>query len=116
MALLIATFRKASLALARGDELGRFRLGFLITVLVYNWTEAGFRGLDPVWFVFFIIAMTYPPSGSESLASMTGVASDAEEDKNRRLRRESLAGVLQSIEIPCLASLMLKLCYDQGYE
>jgi hypothetical protein len=34
-------------------------LGFLAVVVVANWTEASFRGLSPVWFVFYIIAMDY---------------------------------------------------------
>jgi len=76
--LLLATFKRASQALARGDEFAGFRLGFLLIVLVYNWTEAGFRGLDPVWFVFFIIAMSYPPPGPENAASRAEMICDPE--------------------------------------
>jgi exopolysaccharide production protein ExoQ len=77
--LLISAFRKASLALSRGDEFGRFRLGFLIGVVVYNWTESGFRGLDPVWFVFFILAMVYPYAGVVTAAPNSEAAGDAGE-------------------------------------
>jgi exopolysaccharide production protein ExoQ len=58
-ALIIATYRKASLDLLTNFQFGRFRLGFLAVVVVANWTEASFRGLSPVWFVFYIIAMDY---------------------------------------------------------
>jgi exopolysaccharide production protein ExoQ len=58
--LLIATFWKTRRDLLTNFEWGRFRLGFFIAVIVYNWTEASFKALHPVWFVFFIIALDYP--------------------------------------------------------
>ncbi|MGH7978640.1 MAG: O-antigen ligase family protein [Limisphaerales bacterium] len=76
--LIVATFKKAIAAVARGDEFGPFRFGFLGAVLAYNWTEAGFRGLDPVWFTFFIVALDYPapqpvPVVESTETSPTGV-------------------------------------------
>jgi exopolysaccharide production protein ExoQ len=58
--LIIATFRKIRLALLRNSQFGRFRLGFLVATVFYNWTEASFRGLSFVWCIFYIIAMEYP--------------------------------------------------------
>jgi exopolysaccharide production protein ExoQ len=60
MGLIVATFRKIRLALLRNLQLGRFRLGFLVATVFYNWTEASFRGLSLVWCIFYIIAMDYP--------------------------------------------------------
>jgi exopolysaccharide production protein ExoQ len=57
--VLIATFWKSRRELLRNFEFGRFRLGFLIAVIVYNWTEASFKALHPIWFVFYIIALDY---------------------------------------------------------
>ena len=57
--LLIATFSKARRELLRNFEWGRFRMGYLIAVIVYNWTEASFRALSPIWFVFYIIAIDH---------------------------------------------------------
>jgi O-antigen ligase len=57
--LFIATFRKIRTELLRNFEWGRFRLGFLVAVVLYNWTEAAFRGLNLVWFAFYIIALDY---------------------------------------------------------
>jgi O-antigen ligase len=57
--LIIATYRKACVELLRSFQWGRFRLGFLVVVVVANWTEVSFRGLSPIWFVFYIIAMDY---------------------------------------------------------
>jgi exopolysaccharide production protein ExoQ len=58
--LFIATFWKIRLDLFRNFGWGRYRLGFLAAVILYNWTEAAFRTLNPIWFVFYLIAMDYP--------------------------------------------------------
>jgi len=58
--LIIATFRKIRLALLSNFQFGRFRLGFLVAAVFYNWTEASFRGLSFVYCIFYIIAMDYP--------------------------------------------------------
>ena len=60
MGLFITTFWKSRLELLKSFELGRFRLGFLAAVVVYNWTEASFKALHLVWFVFYIVAIDYP--------------------------------------------------------
>jgi exopolysaccharide production protein ExoQ len=67
--LLIATFWKSRRELLRNFEFGRFRLGFLAAVVVYNWTEASFKALHPVWFVFYLIALDYPKVQSDSVQS-----------------------------------------------
>jgi exopolysaccharide production protein ExoQ len=58
--LLVAAFWKIRLELFRNFEWGRYRLGFLAAVILFNWTEAAFKTYNPVWFVFYIIAMEYP--------------------------------------------------------
>jgi exopolysaccharide production protein ExoQ len=59
-AVIVATFRKIRLELFRNPDWGRFQLGFLIAILLYNLTEATFKGLSLTWFFFFVIAMKYP--------------------------------------------------------
>ena len=58
--LFVATFWKIRLELFRNFEWARYRLGFLAAVILYNWTEAAFKTLSPLWFVFYLIAMDYP--------------------------------------------------------
>ena len=58
--LFIATFWKSRRELFENFQFGRFRLGFLIAVIVYNWTEAAFKNVSPTWFVFYLIALDYP--------------------------------------------------------
>jgi hypothetical protein len=52
-------YQKARRDLIDGLNWGRFRLGLLVASLFYGWTEAGFRSVDPVYFVIFLIAMDY---------------------------------------------------------
>jgi exopolysaccharide production protein ExoQ len=58
--LMIATFQKSCRMLLVDFEFARFRLGFLAAFVVYNWTEAAFKALHPLWFVFYIIAIDMP--------------------------------------------------------
>jgi len=58
--LFVGTFRKIRLDLFRNFEWGRYRLGFLAALVLYNWTEAAFRTLSPLWFAFYLIATDYP--------------------------------------------------------
>ena len=58
--LLIATYRKACRELLDNFEFGRFRLGLLFAIVLYNWTDATFKALHPLWFAFYIIAIDYP--------------------------------------------------------
>jgi exopolysaccharide production protein ExoQ len=58
--LFVATFWKIRAELFRNFEMGRYRLGFLAALILYNWTEAAFKTLTPLWFLFYLIAMDYP--------------------------------------------------------
>ena len=59
-AMLVATFRKARLALLRDFAFGRFRLGVLFAIIMYNYTEATFKGVHLVWTLFYLITIDYP--------------------------------------------------------
>jgi exopolysaccharide production protein ExoQ len=76
--LFIATFRKIRLELFRDFEWGRYRLGFLAALILYNWTEAAFKTLSPLWFVFYLIATDYPRILLASAQSSDGVESPEE--------------------------------------
>ena len=58
--LLVATFFKVRRGLLADFEFGRFQLGLLVAVVLYNWTEVSFRGPHPLWLIFYIIAIDYP--------------------------------------------------------
>jgi len=77
--LFVATFWKIRLELFQNFDWGRFRLGFLVAIVVYNWTEAAFRTVSATWFVFYIIAMDYPRSYLASAQSSVGLARSEED-------------------------------------
>lgn len=70
-ALLVSTFWKCRAALLNDFQWGRFRMGFLAAVIIYNWTEAAFKGLSAVWFLFYIIAMDYTYAESVPVENST---------------------------------------------
>jgi exopolysaccharide production protein ExoQ len=78
IALFIATFWKIRLELFRNFEWARFRLGFLAAVILYNWTEAAFKTVSAIWFIFYIIAMDYPRSHLASAQPSAEVSSTEE--------------------------------------
>jgi O-antigen ligase len=77
--VIIATFRKVRLELSRNFEWGRFRLGFLVAVVFYNWTEASFRGLSLLFFAFYIISLDYVSLGYE--VALPAAEIDAREEE-----------------------------------
>jgi len=76
--LFIATFRKIRVELLRNFEMGRYRLGFLAAVILYNWTEAVFKTTSPIWLVFYLIAMDYPRTYLTRAESDAAVATSEE--------------------------------------
>jgi exopolysaccharide production protein ExoQ len=77
--LFVATFWKIRPELFRNFEWARFRLGFLAAVGMYNWTEAAFKTVSAIWFIFYIIAMDYPRFYLSSAQSSVPVARSEEE-------------------------------------
>jgi O-antigen ligase len=59
-AVIIAAFGNARNALINDFHYGRFRIALLIMTLVYNITEAAFKGLCLMWFVFLLVALDIP--------------------------------------------------------
>lgn len=60
LALILATYGKACRSLYTDLNWGRFRLGFLVAIVVYNWTEAAFKCTHPIFFFFYVIALDVP--------------------------------------------------------
>lgn len=55
--VLIDGYRRSVKAFRREPVLGSLCLAFILTEIVYNITEAGFRMLDPIWIVFLLAVM-----------------------------------------------------------
>jgi O-antigen ligase len=57
--LLFKIFRAINRSMPRRFQLARLRLALLISILVYNFTEAAFVGYHFIYAVFFLIAVEY---------------------------------------------------------
>lgn len=61
LAVVVASgYRNAVAVYRRNPDAGRIRLAFIAVALVYNFTEAGFRMMDPVWIAFLLAAFAVP--------------------------------------------------------
>jgi exopolysaccharide production protein ExoQ len=58
--LIASVYKKIRQGLISELVYGRFRLTFLAIALIYNFSEAGFKGLHLMWFIFLIIGIEYP--------------------------------------------------------
>ena len=56
---IIFGFRRAVRLLRTDFEFARFAIAFLAMFVMYNFTEAAFKGLHPIWFAFYIAALDY---------------------------------------------------------
>ncbi len=77
--MLFATYRKIRLELLKNFEWGRYRLGLLVAVIAHNWTEATFKGLSIMWFVFYVIALDYGTIDSTPVEEVSAPAGSDEE-------------------------------------
>jgi O-antigen ligase len=57
--VIVTCYRNILSVIKSNFEYGRFRMAFLMIVLLFNVTEAGFKGLHPVWFTFLLLSMNY---------------------------------------------------------
>lgn len=77
--LAVATFKKIQRMLLWDFEFARLRMAYLVAILLYNFTEAAFKGVCLVWFVWHVIALDYPrpAPATDDLALAEGAAGDA---------------------------------------
>jgi O-antigen ligase len=59
LSLIISAWRKGTRILFERFEFARLRLGIVVAFTLYNVTEAAFKALHPVWFLFYLAAMDY---------------------------------------------------------
>jgi O-antigen ligase len=58
--IIVSTYRKIAARMVRTDHYQVLRMSLYVLVLLSNLTEAYFKGLAEVWFVFLLIAVEYP--------------------------------------------------------
>jgi O-antigen ligase len=60
LGVILSTFWKGRQVLLTNFALGQLRLAFLAAIMVYNWTEAAFKGITLGFLILFFIAIEYP--------------------------------------------------------
>jgi O-antigen ligase len=73
-AVLVSTYAKAKAELLKDFDFGRLKMGVLFALIAYNHTEAAFRGLHPIWTLFFLISIDYIHRSSGDKAQVTARA------------------------------------------
>ena len=85
MTMIVSTGSNLRKDLLLGSSYGTLRFSFFVTVICYNWTEAMFNRLTPIWFVLLIAALNYP----RLTKAMAGnIARDSHGGFGRKLSRE----------------------------
>jgi O-antigen ligase len=56
VAILLQAYRNAVQAFRRDAMFGNLMLAYILTAVIYSITEAGFRMLDPIWFLLLLSA------------------------------------------------------------
>ena len=61
LAIIIVTgYRNVLVALQRDPQVARLKLAFITTAVVYSFTEAGFRMVNPIWILFLLASIAVP--------------------------------------------------------
>jgi exopolysaccharide production protein ExoQ len=58
--VMVTGYRSVLLEFRRDRDLGSLKLAFFAVAVVYNFTEAGFRMLNPIWSLFLLAIMAVP--------------------------------------------------------
>ena len=59
VAAIIATGKNLKKELLKGNSFGTLLFSFMVVFLLYNWTEAVFNKLSPIWFILLIAAFDH---------------------------------------------------------
>jgi len=59
-AVVVTGYRNAVTSLVTDRDLGRIRLAYFVVGIMFNFTESGFRMIDPIWLLFLLTAIVVP--------------------------------------------------------
>jgi exopolysaccharide production protein ExoQ len=69
--VLLSTFMRITRQLETDFDFARLRMALFFAIVLFNYTEAGFRGVGFVWTIFHIIALEAPPRREPQAVSRT---------------------------------------------
>ncbi len=73
--LLIVTGARLKRLLVKNNESARLLFAYFVVIVFYNWTEAMFNKMSPIWFVQLITVMVYP--ARQAVSAMAAAAGPA---------------------------------------
>jgi len=79
--LFLFAFFEGRKMLLENFEFARFQLGFLAAFVLYNCTEAAFKAVHPLCFIFFATLMVYPKRQVETVEEFS-LSEESEVSKN----------------------------------
>jgi exopolysaccharide production protein ExoQ len=65
LAVIVATGKKLKNELIKGGSFGMLLFSYMVVFLLYNWTEAVFNKLNPIWLIIIVSAVWRPRIKSE---------------------------------------------------
>lgn len=66
LAVILSAFRKIARRLQQDFLLARLQMALLLAILMFNYTEAGFKGVHFIWTMFYLVAMACPRPSNET--------------------------------------------------
>lgn len=72
--VIVAAYLNAKKSLGLGSNYAKFQIAFIGMILLYNITEAGFKTLHPMWFVFLLLAMKWPRTAEMKFKSVQPIS------------------------------------------
>ena len=66
--VLVTGYRNAVVAFRRDAEVGRLGLAYFVVGVVFNFTEAAFKTLSPIWIMFLLATIAVPKASASALA------------------------------------------------
>jgi exopolysaccharide production protein ExoQ len=69
--LLLTTAARLKRKLIAGSSFARILFAYFVIILLYNWTEAMFNKMSPIWFVQLLTATVYPMRRSATASVRT---------------------------------------------
>ena len=85
-AIILSGYRNVMGELRASPEMGRLRLAFFLTCLVYNFTEAAYKMQSPVWITFLWAVMAAPKRRSLNV-------------ETQRIQRDGSESLLKPVEV-----------------
>lgn len=64
LGIIISTYRKITSKFIVDFDYQRLRISLLLIAVLSNFTEAYFKGICQIWFIFLLVVMEYPRPGS----------------------------------------------------